>query len=885
MKKKIIAIVLIIIAIIGIAVYNVQKNIKEKGKDYTIEEIKEYKYFESKAKDEQKFGIIDQTGKQIIPESYDDIRIANPEKAVFVCAQGEKTTVKNEENKEIYTEYENVDTLRLKNVSTDLVYEKSTLKYQKDGKYGLISIDGKKLTDAIYEEIDTLQYKEGELLVKKDGKYGIINKNGNTLIEAKYDKISADTFFENDNHYRYDGYIVANKTDEGYRYGYISYNGKAYTELKYNAIERVTDLGNRDEAYLLVAENGRYGILKNEKQIVQNDYQSITYDNSNKIFIVQKGKKYGVLNVEGKEILASDFTQIDIQGKYLYAEKEDGTTNVYSTEGKLENMDINTIVLDVPSKNRYTININTENNETVYQIYKEGTPVSTEKYKYISYLTNDLFIASRKDEKLGIIDSNAKPKTDFNYTTIQVISDTELIQLSNSTDNTVEIMNKNAESILTMKNATIEKEGIYVKIANETEKKYITLEGKEISSEEVLSSNTLFASVKDGKWGFVDKSGNVKVSYQYDKVTEFNEYGFAGILKDKKWGVLNKDGSVLIEPTYNLGTQAQPSFIANYYMVDRCIFCAVQVYIKSHIQDNSRYCCHRGSQSDLGKICIWLYTHKICQWQTYQKCLDQSLDHYPDCLVISIEIANHTEQDCCHYGFRCKAFQIVKCITDNFCICGENTSQHITFEHNQYKYHTSHSKPYSDSCKHGLFCSFFLARSYVLGYKGCHRLHQRTWYQHGEVNDFAGNPVAGRSLQSQTIYECTERKEGNLCQTFLQCKRKSDLKKSFALYIQPEVFFCDRKRKFHLNKQDKCEYHAKCLSCNCRNGSSGCIHMKSRYQHQISDHIYNTCHQHKQKRRFTVTQSTKNCRQQVVSYNKENTAATDTYITGCKTDG
>lgn len=75
------------------------------------------------------------------------------------------------------------------------------------------------------------------------------------------------------------------------------------------------------------------------------------------------------------------------------------------------------------------------------------------------------------------------------------------------------------------------------KIANETEKKYITLEGKEISSEEVLSSNTLFASVKTEKWGFVDKSGNVKVSYQYDKVTEFNEYGFAGILKDKNGSI------------------------------------------------------------------------------------------------------------------------------------------------------------------------------------------------------------------------------------------------------------------------------------------------------------------------------------------------------------
>ena len=64
-------------------------------------------------------------------------------------------------------------------------------------------------------------------------------------------------------------------------------------------------------------------------------------------------------------------------------------------------------------------------------------------------------------------------------------------------------MNKNAESILTMKNATIEKEGIYVKIANETEKKIYNIRRKKISSEEVLSSNTLFASVKDGKWGFV----------------------------------------------------------------------------------------------------------------------------------------------------------------------------------------------------------------------------------------------------------------------------------------------------------------------------------------------------------------------------------------------
>ena len=166
-----------------------------------------------------------------------------------------------------------------------------------------------------------------------------------------------------------------------------------------------------------------------------------------------------------------------------------------------------------------------------------------------------------------------------------------------------------------------------------------------------------------------------------------------------------------------------------------------------------------------------------------------SPESLPDCLVISIEIPNHTEQNCCHYGFRCKAFQIVKCITDNFCICGEIPASisplNITSINTTHPTASPTPIPVNMDC----FARFFLTRSYVLGYKGCHRLHQGAWYQHGEVNNFASNPVAGRSLQSQTIYECAERKEGNLCQTFLQCKRKSDLKKSFALCIQPEILF------------------------------------------------------------------------------------------------
>ncbi len=70
------------------------------------------------------------------------------------------------------------------------MYEKSVLKYSEKGKYGLINFEGKKVTKAIYEEIDSLPYKEGELIVKKDNKYGVININGVELVDINYEQVN-----------------------------------------------------------------------------------------------------------------------------------------------------------------------------------------------------------------------------------------------------------------------------------------------------------------------------------------------------------------------------------------------------------------------------------------------------------------------------------------------------------------------------------------------------------------------------------------------------------------------------------------------------------------------------------------------------------------------
>ena len=77
--------------------------------------------------------------------------------------------------------------------------------------------------------------------------------------------------------------------------------------------------------------------------------------------------------------------------------------------------------------------------------------------------------------------------------------------------------------------------------------------------------NQLFADKKGNKWGYVDLKDKTQVDYIYDQVTEFNEFGYAGVKKDGKWGVMNSDGVVILEPTYVISNDNSPVFIGIYY--------------------------------------------------------------------------------------------------------------------------------------------------------------------------------------------------------------------------------------------------------------------------------------------------------------------------------
>ena len=281
MKKAFrIRIIIITILVVGIIALGVFYKIKESKKNYEIEQVKEYNYF--LLKQSNSFGVIDKKGSIIIESKYDEIKIPNPEKAVFICTKDGEIKVLNEKKEEILTQFEKVDAIKLKNVSGDLVYEKSVLKYQEKEKYGLINFEGKKITNAIYDEIENLPYKEGELLIKKNGKTGIINIKGGKIIDCEYDQIQIDKYYSEGNKYKNAGYIIINKTEEGYRYGYINYKGELIEEVQYNELSRITEIEDIENEYLIVAQNGQYGIKKSGKKILESEYQSINFDEKTK---------------------------------------------------------------------------------------------------------------------------------------------------------------------------------------------------------------------------------------------------------------------------------------------------------------------------------------------------------------------------------------------------------------------------------------------------------------------------------------------------------------------------------------------------------------------------------------------------------------------------
>ena len=498
MKGKILAIIGIILIIMGVIIIKNQHS----NVEYDIESVDIYNYI--KYKDGDNFGIIDRSGKVIIDAKYSKIEIPNPSKDVFLCYEkdNEKATVMNSKKEVILEKYEKIEPVKIKNIASTLCYEKSVLKYQENGLYGLVDFSGKKITKNSYNSIENLLGTEGKFQVESNGKYGVVNLNGDKLVDTKFDKVATDEYYDDETKYSFAGFIVSNKTDNGYRYGYIDYRGKQLLGAEYNDMVRITA---QKEVYLIASKDGKYGFYKGNKQLLKSEYQSISYTDNGAI-IFEKNGKFGIANLRGEIKVEPKYEQFEENGIYVYMQTT-RENDVYDIDGNKVDINFNKAVFNTENEN-YRITTILNNDITYYGVEdKDGKVLLDSKYKYIEYVCDNNFIVEDENEKYGVINTSNVEKIKLEYDLIQKIKDKNIVQAQKINSNKTEIYSAKMELVVKMKNARVDNKKGFIRIYNGKEEEFLNAEGNKIEKDSDIVKNELQSELPD-------KIGDYK-KYQY----------------------------------------------------------------------------------------------------------------------------------------------------------------------------------------------------------------------------------------------------------------------------------------------------------------------------------------------------------------------------------
>lgn len=366
------------------------------------------------------------------------------------------------------------------------------------------------------DEANNLWYEENVLRVKKGEKYGMISLDGKQILPNEYEEIVAVSGVKNAFRIKKDG-----------KYGICDNTGKiilipAYTEI--------TNLGEDNKSgYIVRAENGKYGIMDySANQVLETKYDEISRAYGNDMYFVVEGGKKELITKDGTVKLSEGFDEI----RSILKTQDAGV--IYVKDGKFGVMDLTGKVI-IPAE---------------YESLKEA---KTEN------------LIAKKGGKTGIIDMSQVEKVPFQYTDIVYYSKADIYVAEDENFQT-NIVNTNFETKLTGILTELNEDKGYIQIRIGEESRYYNFKFEQKKDTEILTSNTLYVSKKDGKYGFVDKEGKVLVDYQYDDATEQNAYGFAGIKKDGKWGSIDSNGKIIQEPIYNLDNYLLVDFIGNWHL-------------------------------------------------------------------------------------------------------------------------------------------------------------------------------------------------------------------------------------------------------------------------------------------------------------------------------
>lgn len=245
--------------------------------------------------DSSKYGVVNLEGKRVLEALYDKIEIKK--EGTIIVTLNNKLGVFD----------------RNGNVILDIVYDyiyqvEDSLIVSKEGKSGLVSLEGKEVIPINYEEVQiahSIREDERQIfkVVNFEGKIGFFDSKGKQLTDFLYDRNSPGR----------EGLIPVLKDD---KWGYIDVKGKTIIPFQFDYASSFSD-GNAQ-----VEINNERKFINKKGEFIEKEKQSYEIDGE-KYTIIEEDGKYKVISESGEVLIDNNYIGMSLLNDSIRATNED----------------------------------------------------------------------------------------------------------------------------------------------------------------------------------------------------------------------------------------------------------------------------------------------------------------------------------------------------------------------------------------------------------------------------------------------------------------------------------------------------------------------------------------------------------------------------------
>lgn len=252
---------------------------------------------------DNKYGIVDSTGQEILPTQYLEIapnffQLDTLRKGILILKRNNgKSSVTDYNGKVLIPEkYDDIGIFEVhENVSYSVV--------RKKGRYGLINHLDEMILPVEYDFIQRRRWFN-YLITKNNGLQGLYSKNGKEIFQKKYEQIDPC-------HYDEDERFIVKQNN---LFGVIDINENVIIPFEYQEISNWVEYGPKEH---FVTKNGKKGLVSRDGEIViPTQYDEVFVDNS-KLIKVKNNGLYGTVDWNNKIIHPIKYEHVLWEWPYL----------------------------------------------------------------------------------------------------------------------------------------------------------------------------------------------------------------------------------------------------------------------------------------------------------------------------------------------------------------------------------------------------------------------------------------------------------------------------------------------------------------------------------------------------------------------------------------